>query len=308
VNLKQLEIFIWVAEMKSFTRAAKKLFMSQPAVSFQIRALEDELGVKLFWRNEKSVHLTEAGLLLFPEAKEMVNRFQKIKSCLEDLKGLRTGQLTVAASTTPGEYILPLLIGDFKKVYPGIQVSLRIGGSGEVEKWLAQREVDLGFTGVFLPGKDIECLPWLDDRLVLIVPSDHPWASAEEVELAELAGEPLILREPGSGTRRTFESRLADREITIAQCNVVLELGSTRAVITAVQAGLGVSVVSHWAAQESLLLRRIREVPVKGLELQRKLYVARQQNRLNNYATEVFYNFVTVPEIKSRFQGRELLQ
>lgn len=292
MNLKQLEIFLWVAELKSFTRAARKLYMSQPAVSFQVRALEDDLGVRLFWRNEKSVHLTEAGRLLYPEAREMVNRFQKIKSRLEDLKGLRTGRLTVAASTTPGEYVLPLLIGDFKRDYPGVQVSLRIGGSGEVEKLLVQREVDLGFTGVLLANKEIECIPWLDDRLVLIVPPDHPWVSKGEVGLAELTEAPLILREPGSGTRRTFEARLAGREIGIARCNVVLELGSTRAVITAVQAGLGVSVVSYWAAQEPLLLKKVEEVRLRGLDLERKLYVARHRNWLGDYATEAFFDYV----------------
>ncbi len=292
MNLRQLEVFLWVAELKSFTRAAKQLYMSQPAVSFQIRALEEELGVKLFWRDEKNVALTEAGRLLYPEVKQMVNHFYKIKSGLEDLKGLRRGQLVIGASTIPGEYLLPLLIGDFRRSYPGIQVSLRIGGSGEVEKWLVDREIDLGFTGVFIAGKEVQCQPWIDDRLVLIVPSGHPWGARQAVSVSELMKEPLIIREPGSGTRRTLEDRLASRDILLGQCNLVMELGSTRAIITAVQAGLGVSVVSFWAAQEPLLLGRVKEVLVEDLNLQRKLYVARYQNWINNYATDTFLDFV----------------
>jgi DNA-binding transcriptional LysR family regulator len=301
MNLRQLEVFLWVAELKSFTRAARQLFLSQPAVSFQIRALEEDLGVKLFWRNEKNVLLTEAGRLLYPEAKQIVSRFNKIKSGLEDLKGLRKGHLVIGASTTPGEYLLPLLIGGFRRDYPGIQISLRIGGSGEVEKWFANREIDLGFTGVIITGKEIECLPWIDDRLVLIIPPDHIWETKKIVEIPEFIQEPLLLREPGSGTRRTFEARLASKNVLLAQCNNVMELGSTRAIITAVQAGLGISVVSFWAVLEPLLLRRVKEVLFKDIDLHRNLYVIRSQNWINNYASDAFINFVLNKNNQKRF-------
>jgi len=290
-----------VAELKSFTRAARQLYMSQPAVSFQIRSLEEELGVKLFWRNEKNVLLTEAGRLLYPEVKQMISHFYKIKSGLDDLKGLRTGHLEIGASTIPGEYLLPLLIGDFRKKYPGVLVSLRIGGSGEVEKWLANREIDLGFTGIFVASKEVECLPWIDDRLVLIIPPDHPWGQKKIVDVSELIKEPLILREPGSGTRRAFEDRLAAKNVLLTQSNTAMELGSTRAIITAVQAGLGIGVVSYWAAREPLLLNRVKEILLKDVDLRRKLYVARSQNRLSNYATDVFYNFTFNEDTRRRF-------
>ncbi|MEW6426007.1 MAG: selenium metabolism-associated LysR family transcriptional regulator [Bacillota bacterium] len=301
MNLRQLEVFLRVAELKSFTRAARQLYMSQPAVSFQIRSLEEELGVKLFWRNEKNVMLTEAGRLLYPEVKQMIGHFYKIKSGLDNLKGLRTGHLEIGASTIPGEYLLPLLIGDFRKKYPGVLVSLRIGGSGEVEKWLANREIDLGFTGIFVAGKEVECLPWIDDRLVLIIPPDHPWGQKKVVDVSELIKEPLILREPGSGTRRAFEDRLAAKNVLLTRGNTAMELGSTRAIITAVQAGLGIGVVSYWAAREPLLLNRVKEILLKDVDLRRKLYVARSQNRLSNYATDVFYNFTFNEDTRRRF-------
>ncbi|MFA5383523.1 MAG: selenium metabolism-associated LysR family transcriptional regulator [Eubacteriales bacterium] len=292
MNLKQLEVFLWVAELKGFTKAAKRLYMSQPAVSFQIQSLEEFLGVKLFWRNEKNVILTEAGQLLLEQAKLIVAHFYKIKSAINDLKELKTGSLTIGASTIPGEYILPKLIGDFRRQFPGIQINMRIAGSAQVEKWLLNREIDLGFCGTLISGKGIECLPFLTDHLVLIVPVDHPWEAGGEIKISELIKEKFILRESGSGTRKTFEASLASSKISTEQLSIVMEMGSTRAVITAVEAGLGVSVVSFLAAREPLLLGLIKEIRVRNLDLNRKLYVIRDQSWMNDFAAEAFHSFI----------------
>lgn len=292
MNLKQLEVFLWVAELKGFTRAAKRLYMSQPAVSFQIQSLEEFLGVKLFWRNEKHVILTEAGQLLFEQAKQIVAHFYKIKSVVNDLKELKTGSLTIGASTIPGEYILPKLIGNFRRQFPGIQINVRIAGSAQVEKWLLNREIDLGFCGTLVSGKGIECLPFLTDHLILIVPVDHSWAAYGEIKISDLIKEKFILREGGSGTRKTFEASLARSNISKEQLSIVMQMGSTRAVITAVEAGLGISVVSFLAAREPLLLGLIKEIRVHNLDLSRKLYVIRDQSWMNNFAAETFHSFI----------------
>lgn len=207
MNFKQLEAFLWVAELQSFTKAAKQLYMSQPAVSFQIKALEEDLEADLFQRGDKKVILTEAGRLLYPEAKKMLRHYHKIKSGLDDLKGLKTGHLTVGASTIPGEYILPLLIGDFKEAYPGIQITLKVSGSGQVTRWLREREIDLGITGVPVEGDGMECSPWMQDEMVLIVPRNHPWTKSGIIDISELKTAVMILREQGSGTRRTLEKK-----------------------------------------------------------------------------------------------------
>lgn len=292
MNLKQLEAFLWVAELQSFTRAARQLYMSQPAVSFQIKSLEESLGTTLFYRGDKKVELTEVGRLLYHEARQILRHYQKIKEGLDELKGLKRGHLFLGASTIPGEYLLPLLIGRFHRHYPGVEVTLRIAGSGEVIRWVQEREIDLGVTGAPVNNEGLECTPWHKDQLVLIVGPKHPWVGQEMVELDELLEEPLLLREPGSGTRRSLEAKLAETGRSLEGARIVMELGSTRAVITAVQAGLGVSMVSSLAAAEPLALGRVYQVPLKGVDLSRYLYLVYSAEWPRSFAGKAFLEFI----------------
>lgn len=292
VNLKHLETFIMVADLLSFTAAARRLYMSQPAVSFQIKSLEEDLQVTLFQRGDKKLALTAAGKLIYPEAKKMVIRYQKIKAGVDDLRGLKTGHLVVGAGTTPGEYLLPLLVGGFRKKHPGISVSLRVAGSGQVFQWLKDREIDIGITGSAVSGNWVSCRPWLEDELVLIAPPDHPWAGRDSVGVEEMLEEPFILREAGSGTRRSFEQKMGERGVDPARISLALELGSTRAVITAVQAGLGVSVVSRWAARDSLDLGKVKEFKTP-VDMKRPLYLICGRYSLDSSVAEEFLSFVS---------------
>jgi len=301
MNFKQLEAFLWVAELQSFTKAARQLYMSQPAVSFQIKALEEDLQVSLFQRGDKRVILTEAGRLLYPEAKQMLRHYHKIKAGLDDLKGLKTGHLVVGAGTIPGEYLLPLLIGGFKEKYPGIQISLKVAGSGQVGRWVQEREIDMGITGASVEDEGIECIPWLQDQLVLIVPPAHPWSNVNAVKVSDLKNESMIMREQGSGTRRTIEQKLGEHNIPLEKIPQSMELGSTRAVITAVEAGLGISIVSRCAVREALELGRVREVQVVGLDLSRYLYHVRHGQGMGGFAIEAFTEFINDRDICKRF-------
>lgn len=292
MNIKQLEAFVRVAELQSFTRAAQQLFMSQPAISFQIKSLEESLGTTLFYRSEKKVELTEAGRLFYPEARQILQHYYRIRETLEELKGLKRGHLYLGASTIPGEYLLPLYIGRFHELYPGVEVSLRIAGSREVARWVREREVDLGVTGAIIEEQEVEYTPWHDDCLVLIVGPEHRFRGREEVELDEMLGEPLILREPGSGTRRTLEAQIAAAGCSLEKARVVMELGSTRAVITAVQAGLGISLVSALAAAEPIALGNVHRVGVRGINLCRKLYLVRPSTWPRSHAAAAFYEFL----------------
>lgn len=301
MNFKQLEAFIWVAELQSFTKAARQLYMSQPAVSFQIKALEDNLKVILFQRGDKKVTLTEAGRLLYPEAKQMLRHYHKIKAGLDDLRGLKTGHLVVGASTIPGEYLLPLFIGGFKEKYPGILITLKVAGSGRVERWVREREIDLGIIGVPVSGDGIDSSSWLQDELVLIVPSSHPWAGLKVVSVSDLQNESLIMREKESGTRQTIEQILREHGITFEKTSYRLELGSTRAVITAVEANLGVSFVSRCAVRGTLELGRVKEVKVSGLDLNRQLYQVKHSHRAGGFATEAFASYINDSSNIERF-------
>lgn len=302
MNFKQLEAFLWVAELQSFTKAARQLYISQPAISFQIKALEEDLQAPLFQRGDKRIMLTEAGRVLYPEAKKMLRHYQKIKEGLEDLKGLKTGHLLIGASTIPGEYILPLLIGGFKKKYPGIEITLKVAGSDRVARWIRQREIDLGITGVPFNNEGIECVRWLEDQLVLITPPSHCWANlAGGPDVADLKNETMVLREQGSGTRRTLEKRLEEINIALDTIPCSMELGSTRAVITAVEAGLGVSIVSRYAVREALELGNVVEVPLDGLDLSRSLYRLRHSQSPEGFAVKAFAGFINNIDNCERF-------
>ncbi|MBP7331296.1 MAG: LysR family transcriptional regulator [Firmicutes bacterium] len=303
MNFKQLEAFIWVAELQSFTKAARQLYMSQPAVSFQIKALEENLQVSLFQRGDKKVILTEAGNLLYPEAKQLLRHYNRIKAGLDDIKGLKTGQMVVGSSTIPGEYLLPIMIGGFKEKYPGIRITLRVAGSGQVGRWVREREIDFGIIGAPVKWEETECSSWLKDYLILIVYPSHPWVKLNEVNLNDLKNETLILREQGSGTRRTLEQKFAEHDIALDKLPIGMELGSTRAVITAVEAKLGISIVSKYAASEAISLGKVREVKLKGVDMSRYLYQIRHKQGMAGYALEAFISYINDKKTSWDFPG-----
>ena len=292
MNFKQIESFLWVADLQSFTKAARQLYMSQPAISFQIKALEEDLSVVLFKRGEKKMVLTDAGQLLYKEAKHMLKHYQKMKTGLDDLKGLKTGQLTVGASIIPGEYVLPYLIGDFYRDYPGVKINLKISGSRQIIQWVTNREIDLGFTGVPADGNEIICDVWLKDDLRLIVPISHKWSELDYIEATDLIKEHFIFRERGSGTRQAVDDIL-NKIIPIDQIPKWLELGSSRAVITAVETGLGVSIVSQHVAREAVDLGRIKTVRIANLELSRNIYRVQHKQSIGGFVMQTFIDHVT---------------
>ena len=300
MNFKQIESFLWVADLKSFTKAARHLYMSQPAVSFQIKALEEDLSVVLFKRGEKKMVLTDAGQLLYKEAKQILQHYQKMKVDLDDLKGLKTGQLTVGANSIPGEYVLPHLIGNFFKSYPGVKINLRIADSRQVAQMITSREIDVGFTGMPAEGNDVVCFPWLKDELQLIVPISHKWAGLDCVEAADLINENFIFRERGSGTRQTVEELLSAK-VPVDQIPKWLELGSSRAVITAVETGLGVSIVSRYAAKEAVEAGRVKVTGIADLELCRSIYQLQHKQSAGSFVMKTFIDHINDAAICRQF-------
>ncbi|WP_027717484.1 selenium metabolism-associated LysR family transcriptional regulator [Desulfovirgula thermocuniculi] len=298
MNIKQLEAFLLVAELRNFTKAAGLLGMSQPAVSFHIKSLEEELGVTLLERNEKKVVLTEAGRLLCPEIRQIMRHYRKIKAMVSELKGLKSGHLILGATGTPAECFLPFFIGGFREQYPGVRITLQLGNSASIARWLEEREVDLGILGASLRCENVEYHPWLEDDLVIIVPPWHPWAG-KRISLEELVREPLVVREPGSATRQALEGRLAGQGMTLEHFPTVLELGSNQAVIQAVRVGLGVAPVSRHAARSALKEGQVAEVQVPGLEVHYYYYLAwpRQENSLS---ASIFRGFLLDREICRR--------
>ncbi|MGB9803177.1 selenium metabolism-associated LysR family transcriptional regulator [Desulfofundulus sp.] len=304
MNIKQLEAFLLVAELRNFTKTAAQLGMSQPAVSFQIKALEEELGVTLLERNEKKVLLTEAGRLLYPEIKQVVRHYRKIRAMVNELQGLKSGHLMLGATSMPAEYLLPIFIGGFREQYPGVRVSLQVGNSTTVARWLRDREIDLGVLGTAAGGEGIEYHPWLEDELIFIVPSWHPWAGGN-ISLEELVREPLIIRESGSGTRQALEAKLAEHNVTVEHFPGILELGSNQSMVRAVQAGLGIAAVSSRMVHESLATGKVARVIIPELQIRYHLYVAWPHQVSNGLSATIFKSFLTDRELCNRLLGNK---
>lgn len=292
MNIKQLEAFVLIADHKSFTKAAKLLYMTQPGISFQIKALETQLDITLIERQDKKVILTEAGEILYPEAKKILAAFQKVNDAFEELQGIKKGKVKLGASNIPGDYLMPKCIGEFKKRYSGIDVGLIIGDTGSIIHGLIERELDIGVIGAKVDSDILEFHPLAQDELILIVSSKHQLAEVNEVDVQKLLSYSFVMREAGSGTRMVIEENLSKINIQKDQINISLELGSTRAVITAVEADLGISIVSRWAVQEALKLGKVKEVKVKGLEMKRYLYIATNKTKYYSHAAKAFLEYL----------------
>ena len=276
-TLRQLEVFLAVAKAGSFRRAADGLHLSQPALSQHVGELERGLGARFFDRRGRTVTLTEAGRILEDHALRLFATLAGTREAIAELDGVGRGTLVVGASTTPGIYLMPALIGEFERHYPGISVDLRIANSRVIEEHIRANELDLGVVGAHGLRAGEKCLAAkLLDELVLIVPPTHPWAGRRQLDPSRLAQERLLIREEGSATRQVTERALQRASLGIGR---TLELGHTEAIKQAVMAGLGVAFVSIYAARGELATGRLKRVRLRGLRIQRHFHVIHNEAR-----------------------------
>jgi len=273
LDYRQLLAFVNVVEGGSFTHAAKTLFMTQPAISWQIKSLEQELELQLLERKERHIVLTEAGRLFYTHARRIVRQYEEAINEMEQFKGLEKGHLKIGASTIPGEYILPSLIGSFKNKYPGATLTMQIADTGAIIEMLLANEIHLGITGAKLKEPKLEWHPFFKDEVVLVVGKNHPLAQKDSITLQELKQQEFVAREKTSGTWMVVREELQAKGFSSSDLKINMEIGSTRAVITAVEAGLGLSWVSRLAVQDALRLGLLKELPVEDLKIQRDLYL-----------------------------------
>ena len=271
LTLHRLELFLAVLDEGGVGRAAKARNISQPAVSEHLQGLAAHFGVPLLERHGRRVRPTPAARLLEPYARQAVGLLRGAEQAAADLRGLRSGSLTVGASTTPGTYLLPAALGRFHAAHPGIALSLRISDTRDIERWVSAGQVELGVIGEapLVPGLAAES--WVKDELVLIVPRGHPLARRPAVTAPAITGEPYIAREEGSSTRGVAERYLARLGVTLTPA---MELGSTEAIREAVAAGLGVALVSRHAVLARD--RRIVAARLAGPRWTRDLLIVRR--------------------------------
>jgi len=262
LNLLQLKAFVAVVDHGSFSAAARVLNVSQPAVTMQVQGLEKDVGATLLDRHYRKVELTEAGRTLLPFAREILEDLEHAYDALQQLSDTVSGRLVVAASTTPGQYVLPRLLGAFVRQYPEVGVSLVVRDTSEVVESVESGEADLGMTGAQVVGAKVIYEELGDDALVMVAPPGHPLVLKDDVRLSDLVEEPFIFRESGSGTRMVMEETMRVGGIDPSDLMIVTELGTSEAIVTAVEGGLGIGVVSRWMAEKALELGTIAQLDV----------------------------------------------
>ena len=276
VTLRQLRTFKTVADLKSFSLAAQHLRLSQPSVSYQVKELEEALGLPLLDRLGKSVHLTEAGSILYSYTRRTLDVLDEAAVAFEEMRGIKRGNLRVGASTTVGIYLLPAALGAFKKLHPGIVISLEIGTRVRVQEQVLLNELDLAVVGPALKDPDLAILPFVSDELVVIAPAGHALAGRRGLKLKELESQPFVMREPASGSRWSLEK--AARKAG-AKLNVAMELGSNGAIKHAVESGLGLAVISRYACALELSSKRLVELDIKEFPIRRDWHIVHLRRR-----------------------------
>jgi DNA-binding transcriptional LysR family regulator len=251
---RRLQVFHTVARLLSFTKAAETLHMTQPAVTFQVRQLEEQFNTRLFDRTHNRISLTDAGRHVFAYAERIFELYAEMESAVREMTGEIRGVLTVGASTTVAEYMLPTLLGDFKERHPQVTIHLKVANTEGIVAMVENNAIDLGVVEAPVTNKSlvVETCKW--DRLVAIVPPTHPLAGRERADFATLLQYPFICREEGSGTREVMRDYLNRQSGSSAVLKVAMELGSPEAIKGAVEAGMGVSVVSRSTIQKELRL------------------------------------------------------
>ena len=269
----RLTVFRAVARHLHFRRAAEELRLTQPAITGQIRALEEELDAQLFDRAGGRVALTPQGNILLDYANRLHLLSEEALQALAAATGKSAGSLSIGASQTIGQYLLPNLLAGFLHEYPEIAITTSGGNTEEVLEALAAHDIDIALIEGPAMRTDVKTEPFLEDQMVLAVPAGHAWADAR-ISLADLLSSPLLARERGSGSRRVVEAALEQAGITKRELHYRLTFDSTEGLLSAVEAGLGVAFVSRWAVRNQLSLGTLHLAHVRGLKLSRMLSIA----------------------------------
>jgi DNA-binding transcriptional LysR family regulator len=278
-QIPHLETFVQAAELSSFTAAARALNLTQAAVSQRIAALEQDLGAPLFRRQGGRVLLTDAGRKLHQFAQRILDLHRQAREEVAGRPAPLTGELSLAASSIPGEHLLPRLLSVFGQRHPHVQVRAAVADSEEALARVEQGRAHVGLVGRKSDSPHLECRSFARDRMVLVVPPGHPWAGLESVSLQELANQPLLVREAGSGSRWRLEQALAGAGKSLRDLRVVLELGSNEAIKEAVLRGMGAAVLSTYAVEKEARAGELRCLSIAGLGMERELFAVYDRRR-----------------------------
>ena len=294
MNLEYLKTFREVVRLGSFSEVAKNMAITQPAVSFQIQKLEQELGIRLIDRAQRNLSLTAAGRRLLRFAESIENEREQLQHDLEQMRDEVTGDLLVAASTIPGEYLLPRWLAGFKRLHPAISVRVDISDSISAIEGISENRYEVGFCGIAPEGQELTFFKVAEDRITLIAHPDHSLARANEITTTQLEGQSYIFREKTSGTQLKLENLLSENGIDIKKLTPTMILGTTLAVIAAVEDGAGIAFVSSLAIKKNLALKSVSQINVTGLDTRRDFYCVYRRERIVSRLLQEFINFIKI--------------
>lgn len=301
----RLKVFRTVAERLSFRQAAEALYLTQPAVTQQVKILEDELGLQLFDRGGSVVKLTAAGERLLSHAKNIARVVAAAEQDLAQFKGVTQGRLKIGASTTIAQYVLPRLLGEFSKVYPGIELSVVSANTEQVVSGVVKGAFAMGLIEGPAMRRELKTERFLTDALAVITRAANDGSGREIVPAEMIANSRLILREQGSGTRRVVEAALRKAGIRISRANVIMELDSTEAIKSAVEAGLGIGFVPRRAIHKELKLGTLAELNVQGLKIERYFLIVRLRGLQPEPSAAAFLRFARGVQDPSRDSNKK---
>ncbi len=295
----KLRVFCAVAETKSFSKASELIHLTQPAVSLQIQAMEELYETRLFDRSGNTINLTPAGEILYKRAKEILALYAEAERNISEITGAIKGSLSIGASSTIGNYLLPTIITAFKKKTPQVNVSLVVSNTKTITEKLNAGEIDIALVEGDVSKQRFTVETLISDEMVVIMSPAHPWAERRNIPAIELTKEPLVLREEGSGTRQVILKHLEDHGIKQDQLRIALIMGSTEAIKGAVEEGVGVSVVSGWAARKALKQGLLKATTFKDLKFHRNFSIISPKRNYSTHTAKEFLNFLRVYPIKS---------
>lgn len=287
---RRLQVFHTVARLLSFTKAAESLHMTQPAVTFQVRQLEEYFNTRLFDRTHNRISLTDAGQRVYGFADRIFDLYGEMENAVREMTGDVSGVVMIGASTTIAEYMLPVLLGDFRQKYPDVNVHLKVSNTEGIVSMVENNVIDLGVVEAPVMNKNLVVDVCRMDQLVAIVPKNHPLAGQKKVKIGELLKHPYICREEGSGTREVISEYLNTCNINVNEVSICMELGSPEAVKGAVEAGMGVSIVSRATINKELQLGTLVALTLDP-NLERPFSFVHQKQKFRHRATDELLAF-----------------
>ena len=293
MKINTLNMFVKLIDTGSYSEVAEKLDLTQPAVSMQIKFLEERFDTDLIIKENGKLKLTPPGKVVYSEAKKIVNSWEKIIYRVEESKNKSYQEIVIGSSTIPSEYLLPDILAEFDSKEINIRSSIKVGDSEEMIELLEKDKVDVIIVGYKPENPKYEVKKIAKDELKLIVPKNHKYATENDITINNLKNEKMLIREVGSGTRKAMLEGLKEGGININDLNIKCEMGSTEAILAGVQAGLGVSFVSKLASSKAHNCSRVQEVNVKDMNFKRNFYLAYNKNRKNEEIIEKFSEVLT---------------